>query len=120
MITGIRIYRVDPAGLRASLWDSAGNLLARAHLAKDSGEGWQDAAFTDPVTVVPGATYVASYFTPATRYAFSYGYFADQGRTVGPVTALPSTDADPNGVHCYDDAACRSSRCAAIRARPTG
>ena len=108
VITGIRIYRVDPAGLRASLWDSAGNLLARAHLAKDSGEGWQDAAFTDPVTVVPGVTYVASYFTPATRYAFSYGYFADQGRTVGPVTALPSTDADPNGVHCYDDAACGS------------
>ena len=64
--------------------------------------------FDQPVTIAPGTTYVASYFTPGTKYAFSYGYFADTARTVGPVTALASTDADPNGVHCYDDAACGS------------
>ena len=48
------------------------------------------------------------HFTPATKYAFSYGYFADTALTVGPVTALASTEADPNGVHCYDDAGCGS------------
>ena len=45
---------------------------------------------------------------PATKYAFGYEYFADQGLTVGPVTAPPSTADDPNGVHCYEDAACGS------------
>jgi hypothetical protein len=107
-ITGIRIYRVDPAPLRASLWDSTGTLLAQGMFNEGGSEGWQDLAFAAPVTVVPGTTYVASYFTPATKYAFSYEYFAGQGRTVGPVTALPSTAGDPNGVHCYDDAPCDS------------
>src|SRR5688500_11135684 len=71
-ITGIRIYRVDQAELRASLWDSTGNLLARVDFAENGGEGWQDAAFTAPVAILPGTTYVASYFTPATKYAFGY------------------------------------------------
>ena len=64
--------------------------------------------FDAPVTIAPGTTYIASYFTPNTKYAFGYEYFADQPRTVGPVTALASTDADPNGVHCYDGAPCGS------------
>ncbi|MET0526163.1 MAG: DUF4082 domain-containing protein [Nocardioides sp.] len=107
-ISGVRIYRVDPAQVRATLWDSAGTALARATLSAGSGEGWQDLIFDDPVTIAPATTYVASYFTPGTKYAFSYEYFADTALTVGPVTALPSTEADPNGVHCYDDAKCGS------------
>jgi hypothetical protein len=105
-ITGVRIYRADPASLQASLWTSEGTLLARGTFADKSGNGWQDMSFAEPVTIVPGSTYIASYFSPATKYAFQYGYFADEPRTVGPITALKSVDGSPNGVHCYEDAAC--------------
>lgn len=107
VITGVRIYRVDPGKVKASLWDTAGNRLAQGTFAEAAADnGWQDMTFAAPVTIAPGTTYVASFFTPATKYAFSYEYFKDAARTVGPVTALASTEADPNGVHCYDDAAC--------------
>jgi hypothetical protein len=107
-ITGLRVYRFDSATLTASLWTGAGGLLARGAFAPGPISAWQDMTFAAPVSIVPGRTYVASYFTPNTRYAFRYGYFATSGRTVGPVTALRSTDAHPNGVHCYDDAVCGS------------
>jgi hypothetical protein len=74
--------------------------------ADKTDNGWQDMSFAVPVTVEPGRTYIASYFTPATKYAFQYGYFSDAGRTVGPVTALRAVEGSPNGVHCYEDAAC--------------
>jgi hypothetical protein len=105
-ITGVRIYRADPASLQASLWTSDGTLLARGTFADATGNGWQDMSFAEPVTIVPGITYIASYFSPATKYAFQYGYFADAARTVGPITALKAVDGSPNGVHCYEEAAC--------------
>ena len=104
-ITGVRIYRADPGRLQASLWTSKGTLLARGRFADRTSNGWQDMTFDDPVTIAPGRTYIASYFTPATKYAFQYGYFT-QARTVGPVTALQADDDSPNGVHCYQDAGC--------------
>ena len=106
-IIGVRIYRVDPGTVRASLWESDGTLLARGDFPAGITNTWQDMSFAAPVTIVPGKTYVASYFTPATKYAFRYRYFEEQGRTVGPVTAPRSGD-EPNGVHCYDDAVCGS------------
>jgi hypothetical protein len=107
-ITGVRIYRYDTAKLTASLWTSSGKLLARGSFAAGPASAWQDMSFPEPVTIVPGRTYVASYFTPRTRYAFRYDYFASSGHTVGPITALRSVDGSPNGVYCYDDAACGS------------
>jgi hypothetical protein len=105
-VTGVRIYRADPGQLRASLWTSDGTLLAQGTFADRADNGWQDMRFTDPVTIQPGTTYIASYFSPATKYAFQYRYFRDSARTVGPITALRSRDDDPNGVHCYQTAAC--------------
>lgn len=107
-IIGVRVYRYDTATITGSLWDSSGTLLAHGTFAPGPADAWQNMTFATPVTIVPGETYVASYFTPRTKYAFSYQYFADSGRTVGPITALRSTNGSPNGVHCYDDAACGS------------
>ena len=104
----MRIYRVDTKTVTASLWDSQGSRLAQADFSPGAGHRWQDVTFADPVTIVPGTTYIASYFTPQTKYAFSYDYFAESARTVGPITALRSTDDSPNGVYCYDDAQCGS------------
>lgn len=107
-ITGVRIYRYDPAELRASLWDSSGRLLARGRFADGPISAWQDMRFSEPVTIEPGETYTASYFSPRTRYGFRYEYFASSARTVGPITALRATADQPNGVHCYADAPCGS------------
>ena len=103
-ITGVRIYRYDTAALTGSLWDASGRLLAHGAFAPGPANTWQDLSFAKPVTIRPGTTYVASYFTPNTRYAFRYDYFADSGRTVGPITAVAATAGHPNGVFCYDDA----------------
>ena len=105
-ITGIRIYRVDPADLTGSLWTADGSLLARGTFSSRPTNAWQDMTFADPVTIVPGRTYIASYFTPGTRYAFRHRYFTNKALTVGPITALRAVDGNPNGVFCYDDQKC--------------
>ena len=101
MVTGVRVYRVDPATVTGSLWDADGDRLATGTFAPTATTGWQDLTFSKPVAVSPGQTYIASYYSPATRYAFSYGYFRDQ-LSRGPVTALRGVTGDANGVHCYD------------------
>ena len=108
LVTGIRLYRVDPSQLRVSLWDQQGNRIGSGLVTAGVANGWTDVAFDSPVQVGPGATYTASYFSPRTMYAFEYGFFADRTMTEGPVTALAHTEASPNGVHCYDDAVCGS------------
>jgi Domain of unknown function (DUF4082)/Bacterial Ig-like domain len=105
-VTGLRIYRVETAELTTSLWDSNGTLLARGTAAAGPGNTWQDLSFAQPVTIVPGKKYVASYFTRSTKYAFQYGYFTNRAVTVGPVTALRAQGGEPNGVHCYAGQPC--------------
>ena len=57
------------------------------------------------MAIVPGETYVASYYSPNTVYAFEWYYFSAP-RTVGPLTALDSAMGDGNGVFCYDNDPC--------------
>lgn len=107
LITGIRVYRVDLATITGSLWDANGSRLATGTFAPTGTQDWQDLTFSRPVAISPGTTYVASYYSPATKYAFTYGFFRNE-LTRGPVTALRAVEGDPNGVHCYDVANCRS------------
>jgi len=107
VVTGVRVYRVDPGTVTGTLWNAEGKRLATGTFAPSAANGWQDLTFSRPVTIGADRTYVASYYSPATRYAFDYGFFT-QELTRGPVTALRSVDGDPNGVHCYDVATCPS------------
>lgn len=108
-VTGVRLYRVDRSELTVSIWDQDATRLAAGTVpATTTAVGWTDASLDAPVVLVPGRVYTVSYFTPRTRYAFEYGFFEGRAHTVGPVTALASTAEAPNGVHCYDDAACGS------------
>ncbi|MDR7254719.1 hypothetical protein J2X46_003717 [Nocardioides sp. BE266] len=104
-IVGVRVYRIDPANVTGSLWDGLGNRIATGTFERTTKKGWQDLLFAAPVTITPGQTYIASYYTPATKYAFQYNYF-ERSATRGPITALRATDTSPNGVHCYDVAPC--------------
>ncbi len=106
LITGVRIYRVDPADVTGSLWSADGTLLATGSFAAQGSKGWQDLEFDSPVPIVDGVTYVASYHTPRTRYGFEYGFFSASDTTVGPITALRSVEGNRNGVFCYDGQAC--------------
>lgn len=101
LVTGVRVYRLDLGTITGSLWDADGNRLAIGTFAPTATTGWQDLTFAKPVAISPNRTYVVSYYSPATRYAFAYGYFREQ-LVRGPVTALRGVADDPNGVHCYD------------------
>ena len=103
LATGVRIYRTDAGSVTGSLWKADGTLLTTGTFSAYSGtHGWQDLVFATPVPIVPGQTYIASYFSPSAEYAFQYDFFTDSALTVGPITALQSVeDADENGVYCY-------------------
>src|SRR5215471_15387634 len=104
-ITGVRVYRVSPGTVTGHLWDGAGGTpLATGTFDGNDTHSWQDLMFNTPVPIQAGHTYVASYHVPDTQYALQYGFFATSGDTVGPITALSSTDSSGNGVYCYDNA----------------
>jgi hypothetical protein len=101
LIQGVRVYRTDSGTMTGSLWSSGGTLLATGTFASYAGTyGWQDLIFAQPVAIVPGQTYIASYYAPTSVYAFQHDYFGTS-LTVGPLTALASVTSDPNGVYCY-------------------
>ena len=75
-ISGIRFFKgPDNDGPHvAHLWDANGNLLATATFANESADGWQEVAFSTPVAIEAGATYVASYHTSG-NYSATPNYF---------------------------------------------
>lgn len=109
LITGVRIYRVDGSAITGALWnaDSSATPLASGTFDAYSGtHGWQDLVFSSPVWIVPGQTYVASYYVPGGSYAFQYNYFTSNSYTVGPITALQSVGGNGNGVYCFSSTPC--------------
>jgi hypothetical protein len=108
LATGVRVYRVDGGTVSGSLWKAGGGsaLASGTFPAAPSSPDWQDLAFTTPVPLVPGTTYIASYFAPNADYAAENYYFANKEVTVGPITALQSVEANLNGVYCYDATTC--------------
>ena len=103
-ITGVRMYRVTPGAVAGTLWDGAGGSpLAAGTFAGTNTHSWQDLMFSTPVPIQAGHTYVAAYHVTDAQYAFQHDFFATNGITVGPITALSSPDSSGNGVYCYDN-----------------
>jgi hypothetical protein len=102
-IVGVRFYRGDAGTWSGSVWDAGGSQLKTA-LDSTTGSGWQDAMFASPVAMVPGQTFIASYFDTAGGYAWQHDFFAGSGITNGPVTALQSVEGNRNGVYRYNTA----------------
>ncbi|ARM92101.1 oxidoreductase domain-containing protein (plasmid) [Rhizobium sp. CIAT894] len=95
MVTGIRFYKAsgDTAVHTGSLWTADGTLVATVTFAgSGSLSGWQTATFSNPVHILAGTTYVASYHTTGS-YVATAGYFTS-AHTNGSLTAL----AGSNGV----------------------
>ena len=102
-VTGVRFYKgAGNTGEHiGSLWTSDGTLLAQATFSAESATGWQHVAFSSPVAVVAGTTYVASYHTNTGHYAVDPGYFVDHGYTNAPLTAPGGDSSTPNGLFTY-------------------
>jgi hypothetical protein len=101
-ITGIRYFKPSAAtGTHVgTLWSGSGSKLGQVTFTGETGSGWQQANFTQPIQITAGTTYVASYHAPS-RYAVSSQYFANGPTTRGPLTALQNGTDGGNGVYRY-------------------
>ena len=97
-VTGIRFYKAaaNTGTHTGSLWALTGALLARAVFTNESASGWQTVLFSQPVPILPGTIYVASYFAPNGHYSYTSQGFAT-AVTNGPLQAVAS-GSTPNGV----------------------
>ncbi|MEA2782724.1 MAG: hypothetical protein QOK29_4268, partial [Rhodospirillaceae bacterium] len=101
-INGIRFYKgPQNTGTHVvDLWSSTGTKLATGTAANETPSGWQEAAFTTPVSITAGTTYIAAYHTNTGFYSADTGYF-NAARTTGPLTAPSTGTSGGNGVYIY-------------------
>src|ERR1035437_947480 len=99
-ITGLRFYKgsLNVGAHTADLWSSTGTLLATATFTNESASGWQQVNFSNPVTITPGTTYVASYHTNG-NYSDTTGYFDTYNGQAHGSLAAPGDAL--NGVFAY-------------------
>ncbi|WP_283139122.1 DUF4082 domain-containing protein [Rhizohabitans arisaemae] len=90
-ITGVRFYKgPQNTGVHyGGLWTANGTLLTKGKFKNETANGWQTLAFSAPIAVVPGTTYVASYHAPNGRYSSTGSYFTTAA-TNSPVSAPAS------------------------------
>src|SRR5215472_14078796 len=111
-VTGLRFYKASTnTGTHiGNLWTATGQLLATATFTGESGSGWQQVTFAQPVTLDKNTTYVASYFAPRGHYSEDDGYLYTTPElgapTIGnvdspPLHALRSTNGVTNGVFAH-------------------
>ncbi len=102
-VTGLRFYR-SPGnrGVHVgSLWSAtSGARLATATFRRETRSGWQTVRFARPVRIVPGRTYVASYFAPRGGVSTT-PRFVTRARVRGPVVAPRSSAQLGNGVFAH-------------------
>ena len=104
-ITGVRFYK-SAANIGthvAHLWTGSGVLLASAPFTAESGSGWQEARFNNPVYVKAEITYVASYYAPVGHYSADKRYFT-RNMDTPPLHAVADA-AGANGVYHYGPSA---------------
>ena len=102
-ISGIRFFSADHVGgeYTGHLWDANGNLLASAVFSNVTINGWQEVSFSEPVAIIPGVAYTASYYNPAGIYVATSGGLAAAASNGQSLTAL-GNDAGGNGAYSYN------------------
>ncbi|MFF1879639.1 DUF4082 domain-containing protein [Leifsonia sp. NPDC058230] len=96
-ITGIRFYKgVENTGVHQGyLWSATGQQLAAVTFANETASGWQTATFSQPIAIVPGVEYRASYHSNVGWYSVTSGGLANV------VTNGPLSTFAPGGVYQY-------------------
>jgi hypothetical protein len=102
-ITGARFYKAstNTGTHTASLWSSAGALLATATFTNETASGWQTVKFPSAVAIAANTVYVVSYHTNAGHYSNDQGYFTGKGMDNAPLHALADGVSGTNGVYRY-------------------
>lgn len=104
LVTGVRYHKGTAwtTGTRTGhLWSYPGGAqLAEVTFTGESASGWQEAAFSTPVAVTAGVTYVVSVFSSSGHYGFDVSYFAS-ALDRAPLRALANGEDGPNGVYNY-------------------
>lgn len=102
-VTGVRFYKgsANTGTHVGNLWSGAGTLLATATFTNETASGWQQVAFSAPVQMTAGTTYVVSYHTDAGYYSLTSQQFSAAGVDNYPLHALSSSAAGGNGVYKY-------------------
>jgi Domain of unknown function (DUF4082)/Fibronectin type III domain/Bacterial Ig domain len=102
-VTGIRFYKAaaNTGTHIGSLWNANGTLLASATFTGETASGWQQVAFSTPVSITPNTIYVAGYLAPNGHYSATGGAFASAGIENPPLTALSNSAGGGNGVYAY-------------------
>jgi Domain of unknown function (DUF4082)/Bacterial Ig domain len=101
-VSGIRFYKgPQNTGTHVgNLWSATGTLLASTTFINETASGWQQANFSNPVSLTVGATYIASYHTNPGFYSADINYF-NVAHTAGPLTAPATGSSGGNGVYAY-------------------
>ena len=96
-ISGLRFYKAaaNTGTHIGSLWTADGTLLAQATFSNESDSGWQQVAFSSPVAIAAGTTYVAGYHTDTGHYSADEGYFSTSDYTNSPLTAPGGDPVQP-------------------------
>ena len=97
-VSGIRFYKASTnSGTHiGNLWTATGQLLARATFTNETGSGWQQVSFSQPVPLDKNTTYVASYFAPNGHTSADGAYFY----TTPPMGTSPTiTNVDSPPLH---------------------
>ena len=102
-ITGERFYKAaaNTGTHVGSLWSATGTLLAQATFTNETASGWQQVAFSSPVAVTAGTTYVVSYLAPKGHYSLTSNGLTNQVNAA-PLYGLASASTpNGNGVYSY-------------------
>ena len=100
MVTAVQFYQgqqTDGENI-VHLWNAEGVSVASGTFGDDGSTGWKTVYFDEPVAIVAGEVWTASYHAPQGGYAVSQDYFDDPW-TNGPLTAL-----EDGGVYAYGSA----------------
>ena len=112
-VTGIRFYKASAnTGTHiGELWTATGQLLASATFTNETGSGWQEVDFSQPVAIDANTIYIASYFAPNGHYSDNNAYFyttppMGTNPTITTVNSPPlqaprNTNGTVNGVYSY-------------------
>src|SRR4026209_2118965 len=107
--TRIRFYKASGnAGTYiGELWTASGQLLASATFTNETGSGWQEVDFSQPVAIDANTIYIASYFAPNGHYSDNNAYFyttppMGTNPTITTVNSPPlQAPRNTNGVYSY-------------------
>ena len=86
----MRFYKAsgNTSAHTGTLWSNSGSKLASASFSGESGSGWQEVSFSNPVSIDANTTYVVSYHANNGHYSVDENYFANKGVDNLPLHAL--------------------------------